>query len=184
MATLSYNVTIMGLHSKHRRMLIIILTSSNGNIFGVTGLDVFFDLHQNKRLSKQYRHRWFETPSRSLSSHCNDSSPMRRTLYDCLWVTYMLRLSSVMHDDVIKWEHFPRHWPFVRGIHHKGQWCGALKFSLICVWMDDWVNNREAGDLRRHRAHYDFIVMGNWHRRMWIMSRLSVQIAPNWTRTP
>ena len=21
------------------------------------------------------------------------------------------------HDDVIKWKHFPRYWPFVRGIH-------------------------------------------------------------------
>ena len=31
-------------------------------------------------------------------------------------------------------------------------------FRLICVWID-WVNNREAGDLRRHRAHYDVIVM-------------------------
>ena len=32
-------------------------------------------------------------------------------------------------------------------------------FSLICVWINGWVNNREAGDLRRHRAHYDVIVM-------------------------
>ena len=22
-----------------------------------------------------------------------------------------------MHDDVVKWKHFPRYWPFVRGIH-------------------------------------------------------------------
>ena len=35
----------------------------------------------------------------------------------------------------------------------------ALMFSLICVWLNGWVNNREAGDLRRHRAHYDVIVM-------------------------
>ena len=63
-------------------------------------------------------------------------------------------------------EHFPRNWPFVRGIHrspvnspHKGQWRGALMFSLICVWIYDWVNNREAGDLRRYRAHYGVIVM-------------------------
>ena len=40
---------------------------------------------------------------------------------------------------------------------HKGQWGGALMFSLICAWIHDWVNNREAGDLRRHRAHYDVI---------------------------
>ena len=36
---------------------------------------------------------------------------------------------------------------------HKGRWRGALMFSLICVWINDWVNNREAGDLRRHRGH-------------------------------
>ena len=48
------------------------------------------------------------------------------------------------HDDVIKWKYFPRNWPFVRGIHrsqvnspHKGQWHGALMFSLICVWIND-----------------------------------------------
>ena len=32
-------------------------------------------------------------------------------------------------------------------------------FSLICVWINDWVNNREAGDLIRYRAHYDVTVM-------------------------
>ena len=32
-------------------------------------------------------------------------------------------------------------------------------FSLICVWINGWVNNREAGDLRRYRGHYDVIVM-------------------------
>ena len=34
-------------------------------------------------------------------------------------------------------------------------------FSFICVWINGWVNNVEAGDLRRHRAHYDVIVMFN-----------------------
>ena len=73
---------------------------------------------------------------------------------------------SVIHDDVIKWKHFPRYWPFVREIHrspvnfpHKGQWRGALMFSLICTRMNGWVNNREAGDLRRYQVHYDVIVM-------------------------
>ena len=72
----------------------------------------------------------------------------------------------LQYDDVIKWKHFPRNWPSVRGIHrspvnspHKGQWSGALMFSLICVWINDYVNNREASDLRRYRAHYDVIVM-------------------------
>ena len=42
---------------------------------------------------------------------------------------------------------------------HKGQWRGALMFSSICAWISGWVNNREAGDLRRYRTHYDVIVM-------------------------
>ena len=55
---------------------------------------------------------------------------------------------------------------FVREIHRsavnsplKGQWRGALMFSLICARINGWVNNGEAGDLRRHRVHYDVIVM-------------------------
>ena len=82
------------------------MTSSNGNMFRVTGFcegnspvtagnspvtgefpsyrqwrDVFFDLRLNKRLSKQSRRWWFETPSRSLWRHCNlvpNSDPMIR----------------------------------------------------------------------------------------------------------
>ena len=70
-------------------------------------------------------------------------------------------------DDVIKWKHFSRYWPFVRGIHrspvnspHKGQWRGALKFSLICAWIYGWVNYCGDGDLRHHQARYDVTVMG------------------------
>ena len=93
----------------------------------------------------------------------------------CFWMYFDVSYSNkndliwfdlITHDDVIKWKHFPRHCPFVRGIHlspvnspHKGQWRGALMFSLICVWINGWVNDREAGDLRRYRAHYDVTVM-------------------------
>ena len=65
----------------------------------------------------------------------------------------------VIHDDVMKWGHFPRYWPFVREFtgprwipHTKAmQWRGVLIFSLIFVWINGWVNNRETGDLRRYR---------------------------------
>ena len=72
------------------------MTSSNGNIFRVTGplcgeftghrwippnkgqwpgaLMFFFDLCVNKHLNKQSRRWWFETPSRSSWRHCNDTS--------------------------------------------------------------------------------------------------------------
>ena len=82
------------------------------------------------------------------------------------YLRLLLPMPWRQHDDVIKWKHFPRYWPFVRGIHrspvnfpHKGQWRGALMFSLICVWINGWVNNRETGDLRRYRAHYNVTVM-------------------------
>ena len=45
------------------------------------------------------------------------------------------------------------------GFPHKGRWRGALMFSLICAWTNGWANDRDAGDLRRHRAHYDVTVM-------------------------
>ena len=72
----------------------------------------------------------------------------------------------ISHDDVIKWEYLQGYWPFVRGNHrwpvnspHRGRWRRALMFSLICAWINAWVNNRAAGDLRSHRAHYDATVM-------------------------
>ena len=82
------------------------------------------------------------------------------------WILSIWYLLVQLHDDVIKWKHFPRYWTCVRGIHrslvnfpHKGQWREALVFSLICSFINGSVNNREAGDLRRHRSHYDVIVM-------------------------
>ena len=71
------------------------------------------------------------------------------------------------YDDVIKWKYFLPYWPFVRGIHrstvnspHKGQWGGALMLSLICTWINAWLNNGEAGDLRRR---HDFF----FHYNIW-----------------
>ena len=79
----------------------IMMTSSNGNIFRVTGplcgeftgpgefptqrpvtrsFDVFFDLRLNKRLSKQPWGWWFETPSWSLWLQCNDNQKRRCVL--------------------------------------------------------------------------------------------------------
>ena len=108
-----------------------------------------------------------------------------RSINECVKCALPCLEQDWTHDDVIKWKHFPRCWPFVRGIHpspvnspHKGQWRGALMVSLICVWIIGWVNNREAGDLRRYRTHYDVTVMLQadhirnyrfdiWGRRSW-----------------
>ena len=115
---------------------------------------------------------------------------------NCAWTNH-LKILIYMHDtsagfitehaDVIKGKPFPRYWPFVREFTghrwirpHKGQRRGALMFSLICAWINDWVNSREAGDLRRRYTHYDVIVMIDllynqisWMKK-WMMSHFKI----------
>ena len=44
---------------------------------------------------------------------------------------------SMLHDDVIKWKHFPRYWPFVRGIH-RSRWIPHTKASDAELWCFLW----------------------------------------------
>ena len=137
---------------------ITIMTSSNGNIFRVTGLcagnspvtgefssqrpvmrniDVFCDLRVNKRLSKQSRSWWFETPSRSLWRHFNDHNahnneicirccaPTRHPHISLSWVSYG-RLLWVLY---ISW----------RNISGTLQFCKTKiettsKYIMKCPW--------------------------------------------------
>ena len=108
---------------------------------------------------------WGESTGRWSPDSPHNAAVMR-SFAVCCWQAVEAGDPVIWHDDVIKWKHFPRHWPFVRGIHrspvnspHKGQWHGALMFSLISAWIHDWVNTREAGDMRHHCAHYDVTVM-------------------------
>ena len=87
----------------------------------------------------------------------------------------------------LKWKHFARYWPFVRRIHRspvnspqKGQWSGALISSLIDGWINGWVNNREAGDLRCHRANYNITVMVGFD--LGVLCKVkSPQLGPNYS---
>ena len=92
--------------------------------------------------------------------------PWRVHWYAFVFYPNLIRGSSTGSWWRHQMKHFPRYWPFVRGIHRspvtsprKGQWRGALMFALIRVWINGWVNSCEAGDLRRYRAHYDVTVM-------------------------
>ena len=67
---------------------------------------------------------------------------------------------------IIKWKHFPRYWPFVRGIHRSpggfpSQRPVTRSFDVFfdLGLNDGWTNSRDAGDLRRHHAHYEVSVM-------------------------
>ena len=83
------------------------IPSSTGNIFRVTGplcgeftgpgefptqrpvrlnFDVFVDLRLNKRLRKQRRGWWFETPSCPLWRHCNENSFLYQSIFFYVWI--------------------------------------------------------------------------------------------------
>ena len=88
------------------------------------------------------------------------------------------------HDDVIKWKHFPRYWPFVRGIHrspvnspHRCQWRGASVFSLICTRINSWETIVRLVILRRNRTHYDVTVMMLLHL---LSCTVTVKIGVKW----
>ena len=77
-----------------------------------------------------------------------------------------------LHDDVNKWRHFPRYWPLC-GEATGHRWIPCTKASDAELWCffdlrlkKGWVNNREAGDLRRHRAHYDITVINTIKKNM------------------
>ena len=123
------------------------------------------------------RHLNNGTDHRHSKSCCDQSSPARRTII-CL----------IKQDNVIVASHLATQWAKASGMfvlwwRHQmetfsallaicagnspvtGEFTAqrpvtrALMLSLIWAWINGWVNNREAGDLRRHRAHYDVIIM-------------------------
>ena len=66
------------------------------------------------------------------------------------------------HNDVIKWKHFPRYWPFMCRIHQspmnsllKGQWRGALMFSYCCLTLSRW------------NIHYECRPSEAWNTLFW-----------------
>ena len=73
-------------------------------------------------------------------------------------------ITRAMHDDAIKWKHFPRYWPFIWRIHrspvnspHKGQWRGALIFFFdlrlnkrLSKQSSGWWFETPSRSLRRH----------------------------------
>ena len=105
--------------------------------------DVVFDLRLNKRLSKQSWGWWFETLSGSLWRHCNEVT--------AAWWRHQMEtfsaLLAICEGNSPVTTGFPL------------QWRGVLMFPLICTWTNGWAKNRNAGDLRRHCAHYDVTLM-------------------------
>ena len=116
----------------------------------------------------QHWFRWWLGTDKATSHYLNRWWLDYRRKYAPLGLT---ELNGELWNSVYPWwrhqmEIFSALLCLCEGIHwspvdfpHKGQWYGALMFSLICAWTNNWANNRDAGDFRRHRAHYDIIVM-------------------------
>ena len=94
------------------------------------------------------------------------------TVQICGWIYQIWRSqirhfhNSAYHDDVINWKHFRLYWSFVQGIHWFSRWIAPTKasdaelwFFFHLRWTNGWANNRDAGDMRRHHAHYYVTVM-------------------------
>ena len=86
----------------------------------------------------------------------------------CLWTLVYRRCdASSHHDDVIKWKHCPLYWVFARGIHRPtvDSFTKASDAEFWCfLWSApeetvQWANTPDAGDFRRHRAHYGVTAM-------------------------
>ena len=81
------------------------------------------------------------------------------------FVPSSVRSVCTSHDDVIKWKHFPRlticagNSPVTGEFPAERPVTRSFDIFFIRAWMNGWLNNREAGDLRSHRAHYDVTVM-------------------------
>ena len=98
-------------------------------------------------------------PSRSLSFNCimniypSFENRTSKQVTDTQWWRHQMETFSALLAICAR-----NHWSPVNS-PHKGQWREALMFSLIYTRINGWVNNSEAGDLRRHRAHYAVTVM-------------------------
>ena len=115
----------------------------------------------------------------SFASWMSESEAFWWVLED--WNVKLLRNISSRQADIVmtssKWKQFRRCWPFVRVIKrpsvnssHKGQWWGALMFSLISAWANSWGTNGDAGD----RAHCDVTIMWRFQLNFPIHSAISI----------
>ena len=141
------------------RDILIVHWARYTNHWGKTLCDDYvIDVHST---SPRYPDYWINAPNQTLGSFISwIEGNGQYNIFE------KVRKPWQFDDDVIKWKHFPRDWSFVRGIYrspvnspHKGQWRGALIFSLICASTNNWADYGDADDWKRQCAHYDVTVM-------------------------
>ena len=143
------------------------VTSSNGNIFRVTGhlcaeLWFFFYLHPNKRLSKQWRGWWFDRPSCPLWRHRNGTS-MVYTVSCSLWchahvIWTTLQWRHNDHNDVSN--HQPRGCLLNRLFRRRWKKTSKLRVTGLCAGNSPGpVNSPHKGPVTRKMVPFDDVIM-------------------------
>ena len=142
--------------------------------------DIIFDLSWY-RLSKQSCGWWYETPSRWIWRHCNELSVCCVVIIHCynelteinahMFLCGLAFLVSIQcHDDVIKWRLFSALLAFCAGNSpvtgefpsQRASDAELWHFLWSAPWINGWVNNRDACDLRRHRCHMTSLWCEAW----------------------
>ena len=100
-------------------------------------------------VSLSYSLKHISTGEHSLHISCRITQLLHLYFLFSWWLHQMFRVTGFCAGNSPVTGEFPSH----------RQWRGALMFSLIYVWTNGWINNQDAGDLRRHRAHYDVTAM-------------------------
>ena len=100
--------------------------------------------------------------SLSLSSHCQQDS--ERPWWRNQMETFSALLAFCAGNSPVPGEFHAqrpvtRSFCLLKRLFRRRSKITSVMLSLICVWTNAWVNNRDAGDLRRYHAHYDVIVM-------------------------
>ena len=129
----TWDWTFFNNYSNHPRMCV--LSTLCGNVVKNAVHLIYIYIHLLFSFWRSGTGKWFRIERRQIVFLWWDQDSM---LGRVSRASNRHQIQYLIHDDVIKWEHFPRYWPFVRGIHrfplnspHKGQWRGALMFSLI-----------------------------------------------------
>ena len=120
----------------------------------------------NSRFSKQSWGWWLETSSRSLWRNCNanENHEYRMSMNKVWLYTCLLHELYTRNMSLLWWRHQMETFSAllvlcVGNSPVTGEFPPQRPVTRSCNWINGWANNREAGDLRRHRAHSDVIVM-------------------------
>ena len=124
-------MNVVNLEMAHIHLLYLVVNSKNPHVFIIGPVAPKGILSKHKEEKRQGG----DLPS---IGHNFPFFYSRNSTTNPLWIVQTALNLILHHDDVIKWKHFPRYRPFVNGIHrspvnspNKGQWRGALMFSLI-----------------------------------------------------